>query len=115
MVNMRLCMQGLAVLTAIPPERPGYMSDRAALQRAVQRPTNAFEAFSRANEEVITSLLTACTGLFLDPARVRLLLCASWTSHACCLRVQGNCFIRELQAVLRQSFVQCPEKIRPTA
>ena len=58
------------MLTAIPPERPGYMSDRAALQRAVQRPTNAFEAFSRANEEVLTAALTALTGLFLDPARV---------------------------------------------
>ena len=48
-----------------------YMGDRAALQRAVQRPSNAFEAFSRANEEIFTALLSATTGVFLDPTQVQ--------------------------------------------
>lgn len=61
---------GLAVMTAIPPERSGYLSDRGALTRAVQRPTNAFEAFSRANEEIVAGVLAALYGIILDPTRV---------------------------------------------
>ena len=63
---------GLATMTAIPPERSGYLSDRGALTRAVQRPSNAFEAFSRANEELVAGFLAALYGLVLDPTRVRL-------------------------------------------
>ncbi|KAK9800258.1 hypothetical protein WJX73_008605 [Symbiochloris irregularis] len=60
---------GLAAMTAIPPERSGYLSDRGALSRAVQRPANAFEAFSRANEELVAGFLAALYGIVLDPTR----------------------------------------------
>ncbi|KAK9867091.1 hypothetical protein WJX84_006946 [Apatococcus fuscideae] len=60
---------GAAVLATVPPERTGFFSDRAMLNRAVQRPPNAFEAFQRAGTELLTGVGAATGGILLDPIR----------------------------------------------
>ena len=42
---------GLSLYTYVPPNQTGTFSDTGALNRAVQRLANAFDAFRRAAEE----------------------------------------------------------------
>ena len=61
---------GLSLYTYVPPNQTGTFSDTGALNRAVQRPANAFDAFRRAAEEGCSGLWSAVSGLIMDPTQV---------------------------------------------
>ena len=62
---------GLSLMTFAPPNRNGHFSDSRALTRAVQRPTNAFDAFGRCWEDLFNACVAAFAGVLLDPTQVR--------------------------------------------
>ncbi len=62
---------GLSLYTYVPPNQTGTFSDSGALNRAVQRPANAFDAFRRAAEEGLSGLWSGISGTLMDPTQVR--------------------------------------------
>ena len=61
---------GLSLYTYLPPNQTGMFSDSGALNRAVQRPANAFDAFRRAAEEGLSGLWSGISGTLMDPTQV---------------------------------------------
>ncbi len=61
---------GLSLFTYVPPNQTGTFSDTGALNRAVQRPANAFDAFRRAVEEGCSGLWSGVSGVVMDPTQV---------------------------------------------
>lgn len=61
---------GLSLFTYVPPNQTGTFSDTGALNRAVQRPANAFDAFRRAAEEGCSGLWSGISGVVMDPTQV---------------------------------------------
>lgn len=61
---------GLSLFTYVPPNQAGTFSDTGALNRAVQRPANAFDAFRRAVEEGASGLWSGVSGVVMDPTQV---------------------------------------------
>ena len=62
---------GLSLCTYVPPNQAGVFSDSGALNRAVQRPANAFDAFRRAAEEGLSGVWSGISGTLMDPTQVR--------------------------------------------
>ncbi|BDA48868.1 probable vacuolar protein sorting-associated protein 13A at C-terminar half [Coccomyxa sp. Obi] len=60
---------GLSLFTYMPPNQTGTFSDTGALNRAVQRPANAFDAFRRAVEEGCSGLWSGVSGVVMDPTQ----------------------------------------------
>ena len=61
---------GLSLYTYLPPNQTGMFSDSGALNRAVQRPANAFDAFRRAAEEGLSGVWSGVSGTLMDPTQV---------------------------------------------
>ncbi len=61
---------GLSLYTYVPPNQTGMFSDSGALNRAVQRPANAFDAFRRAAEEGLSGVWSGISGTLMDPTQV---------------------------------------------
>ena len=61
---------GLSLYTYVPPNQTGMFSDSGALNRAVQRPANAFDAFRRAAEEGLSGIWSGISGTLMDPTQV---------------------------------------------
>ncbi len=66
---------GLSLFTYVPPNQAGTFSDTGALNRAVQRPANAFDAFRRAVEEGGSGLWSGISGVVMDPTQVSHVQC----------------------------------------
>jgi hypothetical protein len=82
---------GLSCYMVFPPNQTGTFSDSGALNRAVQRPANAFDAFRRAAEEGLSGLWSGISGTVMDPTQVSVTLsrkrkaASSALRHLACL------------------------------
>jgi hypothetical protein len=58
----------MALMSVVPTERSGKLSDNAVLSRYLLRPQTAPEAFGQAARTLVGSMVAAATGVLLDPA-----------------------------------------------
>ena len=75
---------GLSCYMVFPPNQTGTFSDSGALNRAVQRPANAFDAFRRAAEEGLSGLWSGISGTVMDPTQVGVTLPCNWKCLVIC-------------------------------